>query len=61
MHRHGKDVCVIAQPSVASRRASECLQILRARSPVTLDDHFGRDLMHVLVTEGIEERPSWES
>ncbi|MBI2894194.1 MAG: type II toxin-antitoxin system Phd/YefM family antitoxin [Deltaproteobacteria bacterium] len=61
VHRHGRDVCLIAPPSPGARRASECLELLRARSPVTLDDRFGDDLMSVLAGEPVEERPSWDS
>jgi prevent-host-death family protein len=61
VHRRGRDVCVIAPPSVQGRRASECLALLRARSPVLLDDRFTADLLEILAAEPIEERPSWGS
>ena len=52
---------MMAPPPFAGRRASECLDYLRARSPVVLDDHFGRDLLEVLAGEPIEERSLWGS
>ena len=62
VHRRGRDVCVMAPPPpVAGRRASDCLAYLRGRSPVVLDDRFGRDLLDVLAGEPLEERPSWGS
>jgi len=61
VHRHGRDVCVLARPAVSGRRASECLDILSARDPVLLDDAFGEDLLEVLAEELPEERPSWGS
>lgn len=61
VHRYGRDVCVMRPPSVQGRRASECLEILRARSPVFLDAGFGAGLLEVLAGEEAEERPSWES
>jgi antitoxin (DNA-binding transcriptional repressor) of toxin-antitoxin stability system len=61
IHRHGRDVCVVAPPPVPARRASECLAVLRGRSAVLLDDRFGADLLEVLATEPVEERPSWDS
>jgi hypothetical protein len=47
-------------PPVSSRKASECLAILKSRAPVTLDDRFGSDLMGILAGEAIEDRP-WGS
>lgn len=61
VHRRGRDVCVIARLSVEGRRASECVEILRAREPVLLDDGFGDDLLDVLAGEPSEERPDWAS
>lgn len=61
VHRRGRDVCVMGPPSVHGRRASECFEILRARSPVLLDDGFGADLRNVVAEEAVEERPSWGS
>jgi antitoxin (DNA-binding transcriptional repressor) of toxin-antitoxin stability system len=61
VHRHGRDVCVMAPPAVSGRRASECLAYLRSRSPVVLDGTFGGDLLDVLSGEPAEERPSWDS
>jgi antitoxin (DNA-binding transcriptional repressor) of toxin-antitoxin stability system len=61
VHRRGRNVCVMASPSGHGRRASECLAILRARSPILLDDDFGADLLDVVAGEPVEERPSWDS
>ena len=61
VHRRGRDVCVMAPPSLTTRRASECLAYLRSRSPVVLDDRFGEDLLDILAGEAMEERPSWGS
>lgn len=43
------------------RRASECLDLLRAGSPVLLDEGFGEDLLRVLAEESPEEQPAWGS
>jgi antitoxin (DNA-binding transcriptional repressor) of toxin-antitoxin stability system len=59
VHRRGRDLCTMAPASADGRRASECLELLRARSPVLLDDRFGADLLEVLAEESPEERPSW--
>jgi len=59
VHRRGRDLCMMAPASVHGRRASECVELLRARSPVLLDDGFGDDLLRVLAEESLEERPSW--
>lgn len=61
VHRHGRDLCTIAPASAGGRRVSECLELLRGRSPVLLDDGFGEDLLNVLAEELPEERPSWGS
>jgi antitoxin (DNA-binding transcriptional repressor) of toxin-antitoxin stability system len=61
VERHGRDVCVIGPPSGRGRSASECLALLRARSPVLLDEGFGADLLEVLSEEPHEERPGWDS
>ncbi len=61
VQRRGRDVCVIAPPAIRRRCASECLDLLRARSRVLLDDGFGADLLQVLAQEPVEERPSWDS
>src|SRR5262245_33940267 len=61
IHRRGKEVCLMAPASTAGRRASECLAALRGHPPVLLDDRFGNDLLEILRTEPIEERPSWDS
>lgn len=44
VHRRGPALCTIAPAAVKGRRASECLDLLRARSPVLLDQGFGEDL-----------------
>ena len=61
VHRHGRDVCMMTPPRLDGRRASECLALLRGRTPVVLDDEFGNDLLDVLSTEPAEDRPSWDS
>ncbi len=61
VHRHGRDVCVMAPPPVHGRRASDCLKVLGARSPVLLDDGIGADLLDILAEESVEERPPWGS
>jgi antitoxin (DNA-binding transcriptional repressor) of toxin-antitoxin stability system len=61
VHRRGRALCTIAPAGVEGRRASECLELLRARSPVLLDEGFGEDLLRVLAEESPEERPSWGS
>jgi antitoxin (DNA-binding transcriptional repressor) of toxin-antitoxin stability system len=61
VRRRGRDLCLMAPATAASRRASECVELLRARSPVLLDDRFGDDLMHILAEETPEERPAWGS
>ncbi len=61
VHRRGRDVCVMEPPTLAGRRASECLAYLRGRSAVVLDDRFGNDLLDVLAGEPAEERPKWDS
>jgi antitoxin (DNA-binding transcriptional repressor) of toxin-antitoxin stability system len=61
VRRHGRDVCVIAPPTVLGRRASECLALLRSREAVLLDDRFGEDMHDILAEEPVEERPPWGS
>ena len=61
VHRRGRDVCEMTSPTAHGRRASQCLALLRARSPVLLDDGFGADLLAVLSEEPAEGRPSWDS
>jgi antitoxin (DNA-binding transcriptional repressor) of toxin-antitoxin stability system len=61
IHRHGEDVCVMAPPPLHGRLASECLALLRARSPVTLDEGFSADLLEVIAGEVIEVRSPWDS
>ena len=59
VRRRGRDLCLMAPAAAHGRRASESLELLRARSPVLLDDRFGDDLLRVLAEESSEERPSW--
>jgi len=61
IHRHGRDVCLLASPTAEGRRASECLELLRLRPGVYLDEKFGTDLLDVLAGEPVEERPAWDS
>lgn len=61
IRRRGRDVCLVAPPPVLGRRASQCLALLRGRSPVLLDNRFSQDLLEILAGEPIEERPSWDS
>lgn len=61
VHRHGRDVCVMTPPRPAGRVASECLEILRGRPSVFLDDRFGSDLLEIVAGAPAEERPSWDS
>ncbi|MDE0026826.1 MAG: hypothetical protein OXP69_20640 [Spirochaetaceae bacterium] len=61
VHRRGNDVCVMAPPPVAPRRASECIALLRNRSGVLLDGGFGGDLRDILAGEAVEEPPVWDS
>jgi hypothetical protein len=60
IRRRGKDVCVMTSPTVSARKASACLEMLRGRGPVTLDDRFGADLLGIIAAEPIEDRP-WGS
>ena len=60
IRRRGKDVCVMTSPTVSARKASECVDMLRGRGPVTLDDRFGADLLGIIAAEPIEDRP-WGS
>lgn len=60
VHRRGRDVCLMAPAVVVGRCASECLQYLRGRSAVVLDDRFGVDLLEILAGEPPEERPPWD-
>ena len=61
VQRRGNDVCVMAPPPVAPRRASECIAYLRNRPPVVLDDRFGSDLRDILAGEPVAEPPVWDS
>ena len=61
VHRRGNDICVMAPPAIAPRRASECIALLRNRSPVVLDGRFGNDLRDILASEAVEEPASWDS
>lgn len=60
VERHGHEVCRITQPQVQPRLASECLALLRNRSPVRLDHGFGADLQQILDAEPIEPA-AWDS
>jgi antitoxin (DNA-binding transcriptional repressor) of toxin-antitoxin stability system len=61
IHRHGRDVCAMSAPLVEERRASACLELLRERTPVFLDDRFSTDLLDIVAGEPLEERPAWDS
>ncbi|MBA3258607.1 MAG: hypothetical protein H0T68_03960 [Gemmatimonadales bacterium] len=61
IHRRGHDICAMAPPVVAGRRASECLALLGGRTPVVLNGGFGDDLLSILAEEPPEERPLWGS
>ena len=61
VHRRGNDVCVMAPPPVAPRRASECIAYLRGRPRVVLDGQFGSDLRDILAGESVAEPPAWDS
>ena len=61
VHRRGRDVCTIAPPAVRGRTVSQCLELVRSRSPVLLDEGFGDDLLAVVAGEPLEERPTWGS
>jgi antitoxin (DNA-binding transcriptional repressor) of toxin-antitoxin stability system len=61
VHRHGRDICVMTPSGLEGRRASVCVELLRTRSSVVLDEGFGEDLLEVLAGEPIEERPAWDS
>ena len=61
VHRHGRDVCLLAPPPTESRLASACRAVLRAHARVRLDDRFGRDLLEVIESERAEARPAWDS
>lgn len=61
VRRRGLDVCIMAPPPIAGRRASECLAYLRGRSPALLDERFSEDLLDILKGEPVEERPAWDS
>jgi antitoxin (DNA-binding transcriptional repressor) of toxin-antitoxin stability system len=59
VYRHGRDICVMLPAPASGRRASECLALLRERTPVWLDEQFGKDLQEALHEEPVEERPAW--
>ena len=62
IQRRGQDICMMAPAPVRGRLASECLQLLRARSVVLLDEKFSTDLLQILAEECVEEKPSsWDS
>jgi antitoxin (DNA-binding transcriptional repressor) of toxin-antitoxin stability system len=60
VHRHGKDVCLMAAPPLGSRTAAQCLDILQGRAPVQLDARFGDDLLAILAAETTDTSP-WDS
>lgn len=60
VRRRGEDVCMMTAPPTTGRRASECLDLLRNRPPVVLDDRFGDDLLDVIAGEPIDHRPPWD-
>ena len=60
VRRRGEDVCIMTAPSTIGRRASECLNLLRSRPPVVLDDRFGDDLLDVIAGEPIDNRHPWD-
>ena len=51
---------MMTAPPTTGRRASECLDLLRNRPPVVLDDRFGDDLLDVIAGEPIDHRPPWD-
>lgn len=57
IHRRGKDVCLMSAPPVSGRTAGQCLEILRSRLPVQLDERFGKDLLAVIASETIDRSP----
>ncbi len=59
VHRHGRDVCLMTPALPVERKASNCLEILRGRPGIPLDDRFGKDLNEVIAGERIERRP-WD-
>ena len=61
VNRRGRDVCAITAAPAVGRRASECIELLRGRPSVLLDDDFAADLLRILGEEVVEERPSWGS
>ena len=61
IHRHGREVCVMAPPEVQGRPATECLEILRSRPDVRLDDRFGEDLLEIIRSEAVETGTPWGS
>jgi prevent-host-death family protein len=61
IHRRGRDVGVLAPPATLARKASECLEVLRARAGVTLDDRFSTDLSAIVASEPLDGGPWWDS
>lgn len=47
----------MTSPTALARKASECVEILRGRGPVTLDDRFGADLLGIIAAERLDDRP----
>ena len=60
IERRDKLVCLVAPPPTTARRVSECLVLLRGRTPVLLDDRFGVDLQDIITHEPQDRRP-WDS
>lgn len=60
VQRRGRDVCVLGPVPVVRRRISECLDLLRDRPPVLLDDRFGSDLLDIISSEVTEDRSPWD-
>jgi antitoxin (DNA-binding transcriptional repressor) of toxin-antitoxin stability system len=59
VHRRGRDLCTMAPASLEGRRASECLELLRARSLVLLDEGFGDDLLDILEGRPVKALTGW--
>ena len=59
VYRRGKDVCQMGPVTCSGRTVSDCLQILRSRPEVHLDDRFGSDLIAIISAEPAEKRP-WD-
>ena len=60
VRRRGEDICIMTAPSTTGRSASECLNLLRNRPSVVLDDRFGDDMLDVVAGEPIDDRHPWD-